>query len=198
MKASACGILVPQPGIESRPSTVKVQGPNHLTTRESPHITFSLFSTISFLVNIKTSGLGGSSLHLAIKILNDCRISLQLYLSGKTQSFCYLQYSFSSAAHSCPSLCNSMGCSTPGFRVHHQLPELAPTHVHWVGDDIQPSIRAFTLICFFKKIINYFWLCWVFVAVHRLSLVAGNRGYSLVAVCRLPIDVASLVGEHRL
>ena len=32
-----------------------------------------------------------------------------------------------------------MDCSTPGFPVHHQLPELAQIHVHWVGDPIQPS-----------------------------------------------------------
>ena len=32
-----------------------------------------------------------------------------------------------------------MDCSTPGFPVHHQLLELAQTHVHWVGDAIQPS-----------------------------------------------------------
>ena len=32
-----------------------------------------------------------------------------------------------------------MDCSTPGFPVHHQLPELAQTHVHWVIDAIQPS-----------------------------------------------------------
>ena len=32
-----------------------------------------------------------------------------------------------------------MDCSTPGFPVHHQLPELAQTRVHWVGDAIQPS-----------------------------------------------------------
>ena len=32
-----------------------------------------------------------------------------------------------------------MGCSTPGFPVHHQLLELAQTHVHWAGDAIQPS-----------------------------------------------------------
>ena len=31
-----------------------------------------------------------------------------------------------------------MDCSTPGFPVHHQLPELAQTHVHWVSDAIQP------------------------------------------------------------
>ena len=33
-----------------------------------------------------------------------------------------------------------MDCSTPGFSFHHQLPELTQTHVHWVGDAIQPSI----------------------------------------------------------
>ena len=32
-----------------------------------------------------------------------------------------------------------MDCSTPGCPVYHQLPELAQTHVHWVGDAIQPS-----------------------------------------------------------
>ena len=32
-----------------------------------------------------------------------------------------------------------MNCSTPGFPVHHQLPEFTQTHVHWVGDAIQPS-----------------------------------------------------------
>ena len=31
-----------------------------------------------------------------------------------------------------------MDCSTPGFPVHHQFPELTQTHVHWVGDAIQP------------------------------------------------------------
>ena len=36
-------------------------------------------------------------------------------------------------------LCDPMDCSTPGFPVHHQLPELAQTHVHQVGDAIQSS-----------------------------------------------------------
>ena len=36
-------------------------------------------------------------------------------------------------------LCDPMDCSMPGFSVHHQLPELAQTHVHQVGDAIQPS-----------------------------------------------------------
>ena len=47
--------------------------------------------------------------------------------------------SVSSVAQSYPTLCNPMDCSTPGFPVHHQLPELTQTHVHWVGDAIHPS-----------------------------------------------------------
>ena len=46
---------------------------------------------------------------------------------------------FSSVAQLCPTLCNPMDCSTPGFPVHHQFPELTQTHVHWVSDAIQPS-----------------------------------------------------------
>ena len=45
----------------------------------------------------------------------------------------------SSVTQLCPTLCDPMDCSTPGFPVHHQLPELAQTHIHWVGDAIQPS-----------------------------------------------------------
>ena len=46
---------------------------------------------------------------------------------------------FSSVTQSCPTLCDPMDCSTPGFPVYHQLPEFTQTHVHWVGDAIQPS-----------------------------------------------------------
>ena len=60
--------------------------------------------------------------------------------------------SLSSVIQSCLTLCNPMDCSTPGFPVHHQLPELAQTHVHRVGDAIQlshplssPSPPAFNL-----------------------------------------------------
>ena len=46
---------------------------------------------------------------------------------------------FSSVAQSCPTLCNPMNRSTLGLPVHHQIPEFTQTHVHWVGDAIQPS-----------------------------------------------------------
>ena len=38
----------------------------------------------------------------------------------------------SSVAQSCPTICNPIDCSSPGFPVHHQLPELAQTHVHTI------------------------------------------------------------------
>ena len=46
---------------------------------------------------------------------------------------------FDSIPQSCLTLCNPMDCSTPGLPVHCQLPELTQTHVHRVGDLIQPS-----------------------------------------------------------
>ena len=62
-------------------------------------------------------------------------VSCLLYLSkGKFSSV-----QFSSVTQSCPTLCDHMDCSTPGLPVHHQLPELTQTHVHWVSDAIQPS-----------------------------------------------------------
>ena len=50
-----------------------------------------------------------------------------------------LRRNFSSVAQLCLTLCNPMNCSTPGLPVHHQLPESTQTHVHCVGDAIQPS-----------------------------------------------------------
>ena len=46
---------------------------------------------------------------------------------------------FSSVTQLCLTLCNPTDCNTLGFPVHHQFPELAQTHVHRVGDAIQPS-----------------------------------------------------------
>ena len=66
---------------------------------------------------------------------------------------------FSSVTQSCPTLCNRRDCSTPGFPVHHQLLELAQTHVHQVSyvynhlilcrplllpPSVFPSIRVFS------------------------------------------------------
>ena len=55
-------------------------------------------------------------------------------------AFFMVQLQFSSVAQSCLTHYDSpMDCSTPGYHVHQQLPEFTQTHVHWVGDAIQPS-----------------------------------------------------------
>ena len=52
---------------------------------------------------------------------------------------------FSSVAQSCPTLCDPMDCSTLGFPVHHQLPELTQTHVHrWCHTTISSSVIPFS------------------------------------------------------
>ena len=48
-------------------------------------------------------------------------------------------YALSSVAQPHPTLCDPMGCRTPGFPIHHQLPEPTQTQVHRVGNAIQPS-----------------------------------------------------------
>ena len=47
---------------------------------------------------------------------------------------------FSSVTRSCPTLCDPMDCSTPGFPVLHRFPEFAQTHVPWVSE-VMPSNR---------------------------------------------------------
>ena len=56
-----------------------------------------------------------------------------------TQKLPLAHIQFRSVAQWCPTLCESMDWSTPGFPVHHQLPEPVQTHVHWVSDVIQAS-----------------------------------------------------------
>ena len=58
------------------------------------------------------------------------------YLILKTS---LISVQFSSVTQSCLTLCDPMDCSTPGIPVHYQLSEFSQTHVHWVGDAIQPS-----------------------------------------------------------
>ena len=60
--------------------------------------------------------------------------------SDMTQHACMrARTSFSSVVQLCPTLCNPMDCSMPGFRIHHQLPELTQIHIPQVSDAIQTS-----------------------------------------------------------
>ena len=76
--------------------------------------------------------------------LNMLNLSRQIILPN-ILSFVEAFVQFSSVVQSCPTLCNPMDFSMPGFPVHHQLPELTQTHVHWVGNAIQPSYLLLSL-----------------------------------------------------
>ena len=70
-----------------------------------------------------------------------CYCIFEVPLTGSSDSSIFCQLFRSScclAAKSCPTGCNPMDCSTPGFPVFHRLLEYAQTHVHWVSDAIQP------------------------------------------------------------
>ena len=60
-------------------------------------------------------------------------------LDSKLSFFGLDSVQFSSVTQLCPTLCDPMNYSTPGLPVHHQLPEFTQTHIHRVGDAIQPS-----------------------------------------------------------
>ena len=64
-------------------------------------------------------------------LIPNSRIENKLFYSQSVQ--------FSLVTQSCLTLCDPMNCSMPGLPVHHQLLESTQTHVHWVGDVIQPS-----------------------------------------------------------
>ena len=59
--------------------------------------------------------------------------------SGTTLRF---STQFSSVTQSCPTLCDPLDCSTPGFPVHHQLLELSQTQVHRVNHLVHPPISS--------------------------------------------------------
>ena len=52
---------------------------------------------------------------------------------------CCVAFCCCSVTQLCPTICNPMDCSTPGFPVLHHLPAFAQTHVHWVSDTTQSS-----------------------------------------------------------
>ena len=71
---------------------------------------------------------------------NNFKLYFCLFSSRNIQILLYLVIvQFSSVTQSCPTLCDPMNRGTPGLPVHHLLLEYTHTHVHWVGDAIQPS-----------------------------------------------------------
>ena len=103
-----------------------------------------------FLQLNSLSRMPSSSIHIVAndRILLWWRLRLFPYLDyvrihGVANIFLISSFHFfwfwCSVTKSCPTLFDPMSCSTPGLPVHHHLPELTQTHVHWDGDAIQPS-----------------------------------------------------------
>ena len=65
--------------------------------------------------------------------------SCDLFLVQKFSARLLCCHCCCSVTKSCPALCKPMDCSVPGFPVLHYLLQFAKTHIHWVGDAIQPS-----------------------------------------------------------
>ena len=73
-------------------------------------------------------------------IMNNIRlVHWHLKMTSQIPGWQSQSVQFCSDAQSCPTLCDPVNCSTPGLPVHHQLLEFTQTHVHRVGDAIQPS-----------------------------------------------------------
>ena len=68
--------------------------------------------------------------------LLSCHVCQNMHLSRHQN---IIMFQFSSVTQSCPTFCDPMNHSTPGLPVHHQLPDFTQTHVHRVGNAIQPS-----------------------------------------------------------
>ena len=94
----------------------------------------SSFSSWSMLLTV------GFSIPRCLKVYHECMLDyvIMLFLSIVIIIWFFF-FQFSSVIQSCPTLCDPMNHSTPGLPIHHQLPESTQTHVHWVGDAIQPS-----------------------------------------------------------
>ena len=108
---AACGILVSRPGVRSVPSASEAWHLNPWITREVPVFQYLLT--------------------LLVRLLHGFLPAI-FPMSSPLSGCC-------SVTKLCPTLCNHMNCSMPGFLVLHYLLEFAQTHVYWVSDAIQPS-----------------------------------------------------------
>ena len=79
------------------------------------------------------------AVHLRRPLFNNSYGLSLLEVSILKMDFSYICSSVSSVAQLCLTLCDPVDCSMPGLPVHHQLPEFTQTHVHRVGNAIQPS-----------------------------------------------------------
>ena len=104
----------------------------------------------SGLISFRMDWLDLLAIHGTLKSLIQCQSSKASLLQRSAFFMVQLSYlymtsaQFTSVTQSCPTLCDPMNPSTPGLPVHHQLLEFTQTHVHRVGDAIQPSHPLFS------------------------------------------------------
>ena len=125
---------------------------NHWTAREVPVISLSFYPLLSLFQNGLETYTNTYSHKCACIHTHTPTCPFSLF-SGKDwqmigiyigieiglEDYTHINVQFSAVTQSCPTLCDPMNHSTPGLPVHHQLLEFTQTHVHWVGDAIQPS-----------------------------------------------------------
>ena len=119
--------------------------------------------------------------------------TLMLYQRALTLSYCC------SVAKSCPTPCDPMGCSPPGFPVLHHLPEFAETDIHWVGD-FSVTWGYFSLFCtLLVSLPTHDFMTWWFPELRRSSECGHTALYtrrSRSSVSFLISLEKSLLGSH--
>ena len=93
---------------------------------------------------------------------------------------CVCVYQFSSVAQLCVTLYDPVDCSTPGLPVHHQFPEIAQTHVHWVGDVIQPSHPLYIYLSIYLYISIYNRASWWLSGKESVCIVGDTGGMNSI------------------
>ena len=110
----------------------------------------------------------------------------------------YPSVQLSSVAQSCPTLCNPINRSTPGFPVHHQLSESTQTHVHWVDDAIQTSCRPLLLLPSIFPSIRIFSNVETYLIPGKCShIVRWKKGNKQLCKQSLTIETLHITG-HKL
>ena len=104
-------------------------------------------------------------------------------------------YACYSVTQSYLSLCFPVDCSTPGFPVFHNLPELAQTHVHWVGDAIQPSHPLSSPSPLSFNLSQHQGLFWWVGSLHQVTKVLElqHRFFQINIQGWFPLDLTGLI-----
>ena len=122
-------------------SVIHLNHPETIPTLPVVNLDFISLGLLYKLISILSASYSkhSSDLPCLLHLYSNPYLSLHLWLFPRESLRTHISVCCCSVAQSCPTLYDPLDCSTPGLPVPHHLPELAQTHVHWVGDAIQPS-----------------------------------------------------------